>query len=356
MAQCSRDAVRAIFAGGSLGRGEVWAAQIGERVEIYSDVDLYVVLASPGRRDDVIRAARDAATSMADEEDNVRFLRPVDVGVYSEHDLLSQPVRPGTVDLALHSVFLHGDRTILTPLAAAMSRPMDAGEALYLLENRALELTALDGSPGDARARSMLVMALKARLDVDAAYAIASGTFAPTLSARETEFTRGARVGLPAAAERALADAYASTHDLGAWLATADAGAEMIASLQFLAAAWRALGAALMGGREDHPGELASRRCREGQWLSNGREMIRLRRAVAAGRWTSVRAAARFAHFSPRAALRLHALVCEWSREQPAWDASLRAQRDYVDALTRALGFERGLLEVRAITAHRAIS
>jgi len=142
---------------------------------------------------------------------------------------------------------------------------------------------------------------------------------------------------------------------LEAWLRQRDPVGEQRTSMRLLAEAWRVLAAALLAGRSDRPRELASRRCGEGRRWANGRDVVRLRGAVNMTMAAALGAGVRFSRFAPRAALRLHALAEEWSREEPAWASSFLDHRRYVDGLTQALGHEQGSLHARVFAVHRAI-
>src|SRR5262245_6389688 len=101
--------IAGIFAGGSLGRGEVWAAEIDGVTEVYSDIDLYVVANSSAAEHAIRAVTRDVTLP---ETNRVRFLRRADVGVYTREDLAAQPLRPGTVELDTHHLMLYGDDAV----------------------------------------------------------------------------------------------------------------------------------------------------------------------------------------------------------------------------------------------------
>src|SRR5262245_64714680 len=82
MARVPAGSVRAVFAGGSVGRGEVWSASRDGTLEIFSDIDLYVVVADDADASLVRRAGSDAAAAVPAASDGVVFRRGVDVGVY----------------------------------------------------------------------------------------------------------------------------------------------------------------------------------------------------------------------------------------------------------------------------------
>ena len=98
------ESIRTIFVGGSLAIDEVSAFDDDGFWEIYSDVDLYVVVQDGV--DPVDIRARLSNPPTGDRE-SCRFLCPADVGVYSVEDLLQQPARPGTVFLGKHHKLLY---------------------------------------------------------------------------------------------------------------------------------------------------------------------------------------------------------------------------------------------------------
>lgn len=345
-------AVKAIFAGGSLGRGEVWFARAGEGLEIYSDVDLYVVVDDAARRDAVLAAAR-AAEASFDLPAGVELLRGVDVGVYPRTDLLAQPVRPGTADLGTAHLFLHGDRAIMTELAAAMARPMSPLESLYLIENRARELAGA-APTGGAAARMHAVAQLKARMDAGTAHLIAAGMFAPTVTAREARLRDAPPASLAGRDRERILGAFDAARDLEGYLARAEAGTGSGETMDLLAASWRAIASQLLRLPPEPPGSLVERRCGAGARLGNARELVRMRRVAGWGMARALAQGARFSALSPRCALRLQPLCAELARHDPG--DSLRRHRDYVDRLTRVLGVAGATLTERAHGAHARVT
>lgn len=341
--------IACIFAGGSLGRGEVWASEADGVVEVYSDIDLYVI-ACDGADASSIRAAAKTLARTGSERADARFLRPADIGVYTRDDLFAQPIRPGTVDLDRHHLMLHGDERIPRALSGREAAKIPMEEALYLLENRAMELSAA----ADSDPRATLALSLKARLDVYSAHAIMAGTFDATLAARAERFARAAPATLTIDTRRALADAFSATRDIGAWMRGQDAGAERQRSLSALAAAWRTLAPAVLHARADEP-ELVARRCRENARWANLRDVLRIRRATGRPLWRAALVAPALCRFAPVAALRIDALTHVFERESGNTDA-FAAHFKYVDRLTSGFGFTDGPLEARVRAMHGAIS
>jgi hypothetical protein len=354
VARCPAGSIVSIFAAGSLGRGEVWAAEIDGVIEVYSDVDLYVVTSDSSALAR-IRPVADALSRDASSVSGAHFLRAPEIGVYSRADLDAQPLRPGTVDLAAHHVLLYGHPDVIRGLRAREASRIPSDEALYLLENRAMEVAAGTVPAEGPGARLMLVQALKAKLDVHAAHAIVAGSFAPTLAERARRFRDDPPVTLAGDAREEVASAYAATATLTAWLRGRDVGAETRATLSALARAWRSLAPIVMGGELRQVEDLVSRRCRAGSYVSNARDVLRLRRCVGLPLWRVAVVAPRLARLSPRPSVRIDALVRHFQAEENG-APRLAAHSRYVDELTRHFGFTAGTAEMRVRAMHRAIS
>lgn len=345
--------VRAVFAGGSVGRGEVWSSKDGASIAIYSDIDLYVVLADGADRVRVRRAAQEAAGAMPGATDGVVFHRGVDFGIYPLDDLLAQPVRPGTVGLADHHVWLHGDRSILELLRAAFSRPMATAEALYLLEHRAWDaLEAVADTHEDRASSCANATAAKVVLDCVAAHLIAEGRFRNTYKERLAEYETRAPLSVSTRIRDAVAVAERiRSGDRSARLEPQDA-------LTMVAETWCALAPSILWGRDAGSHEVATlvaSRCRRGARKENFREFVRLRRALGVSLSTAVVTGGRHAILSPRAALRTHALVRALVAAGTAAE-SLAFHADYVTHLASHWGFEEGNLDERVRAAYRAVS
>jgi hypothetical protein len=355
VARSPAQSIASIFVGGSLGRNEVWAAEIDGVLEVYSDLDVYVV-AREAHVTAVRTAAADVVSRLPDVV-GVRFLRAPDVGVYSPRDLRAQPVRPGTLGLAVHHVLLHGDATIPAGLAASHARGPRAEEALYLLENRVLELGEEGGAPrDDARTRLQLLRALKSWLDVHSAHAIVAGAFAPTLVERAVLLASNPPLTLDTEERAALRDAYRGARDVTAWFSGRDAALETERARGALARAWCVLAPVVLDARQVAVGPLVARRCRSGAFVSNGIEAMRLRRFVRPSRARAVMAAPWLCARSPRAALRMDALVRQLRAEGRLDASSFASHGRYVERLTARFGFAAGEIEMRVRNLHRMIS
>ncbi|HEU4928717.1 MAG TPA: hypothetical protein VFU38_02720 [Candidatus Krumholzibacteria bacterium] len=288
--------IRAAFAGGSVGRGEVWSASRNGALEIFSDIDLYVVISEDADEALVRRTSADVASTLPAAGEGVVFRRGADIGVYRWHDLLAQPVRPGTADLAEHHLWLFGDPSLVADLARALSRPMERSEALYLLENRAWDL--LETEPETSAATSAKVM-----LDVLAAHLIAEGRFVPTYQ-RRREADDAQPVRLTSSAARAAVDAAERFRRGETQVMPGGA-------LSLVAEAWSALGASILFGAGTSADAIAvlSARCARGRRFANYREFVRSRHRLNLSLLSAASAGLGFTALSPNAALRTHAVV-----------------------------------------------
>ena len=355
LARSPAGSISCIFAGGSLSRGEVWAATFDGELEIYSDVDLYVVTEGSGRdevRGAAVKVVRDLPAPM-----DARFLRPPDIGVYDRNELRALALRPGTIDLAQRHVLVYGDAAVLHSLRGRQPHDIPPDEALYLIENRLFELRA-PGTPADAaHARLKLVCALKAFLDVHAAHMIVDRSFLPSLDERRDRFasTRPATIDETVRAD--LLDAYARAADLNAWLRSADPERETSSARGALARAWLALAPVVMRCAASTTVEqLVARRCDAGRRVQNARAVIRLRHRTGMPLWRSAAYAVALGRRSPRVALRVDALVRQL-REDGRDDVRSGGEHDrYVAQLTAQSGMTGGSLEARVRTMHELIS
>ena len=344
--------VRALFAGGSVGRGEVWSAPEEGRLAVYSDIDLYVVLAEGADLNRARWAAQEADAALPRTLEGVVFHRGVDFGIYSFDDLRAQPVRPGTVDLAEHHVWLHGDRSLLEALRRDASYPMATSEALYLLEHRAWD--ALEARAETTQGRASLrayATAAKVVLDVVSAHLIAEGRYRATYRERIAEYAARA----PMQVSKRVRDAAASAERFRS--GDTSSRLDPQTALTMVAETWCALAPSILWGRDaeahDVPALVATR-CRQGAWKDNFREFVRLRRAAGLPLGGALAVGWRYATLSPRAALRTHAVVRALA--EAAGNPALSFHTAYVSRLTSCFGCREGNLDERARAAYRAVS
>jgi hypothetical protein len=345
--------IRAVFVGGSVARDEVTSTRTGDTLVIHSDIDMYVVLDVPAHEAAVRAAAARVVAALPCAQDGVLFSRGVEMGVYAWDDLLAQPVRPGTVDLGEHHVWLHGEHSLIEPIARALARPMQPEEALYLLENRAWDMLSIDAAqeanPENVSAQRAL--AAKVVMDVGAAHLIAEGRF----TAKRADRLARLREHSPALMSPRAGEAIEAAAGLqgGAAPSSLDDGGAIRARV---AEAWLALAPQVLrrtSGPRDAATLLAAR-CSRGAFASNYREAVRMRRRAGLTRLQALASGWHLAGLSPRAALRTYALARALNESGQVPADALDFHSDYVARLTRRLGFRDGSLDERARAAWRA--
>jgi hypothetical protein len=264
-------------------------------------------------------------------------------------DLLAQPARPGTVDLAAHHVWLHGDRAIVAEMRRSFERPIPPVEALYLLENRAWDALLMRDDP---RAPAGLRRATSAKvvLDVAAAYLIAEGRFQPTHDARWSAMSERAPAGVSAR----LLEALVVADRIRRGDVTASLEPHRVQSI--LCEAWLALAPTMLATPALAPAELVALRCRRGDVVANSREFVRMRRRVGISLPVAAAIAWRHARLSPTAALRTHALVRALSENEFATTPALSFHAAYVARLASCMGCVEETLDMRVRAALKAAS
>jgi hypothetical protein len=278
----------------------------------------------------------------------VVFSRGAEIGVYPWDDLLAQPVRPGTIDLGQHHVWLYGDRSLMQHVARALDRPMNREEALYLLENRAWDALSIEKAENESSRRAV---AAKVAMDVGAAHLIAEGRFAPTRAERLARLReRAPSLMTPAATE--LVEAAARFY-AGAASPLLDEAPGIRARV---AEAWLALAPQILGSSSGSPdtATLLAERCSQGAFSDNYREVVRVLGRTGRTRVRAFVSGWRLAGLSPRAALRTHGLARALSESELARADALSFHAAYVARLTSRLGFRDGSLDERARAAWRA--
>ncbi len=342
--------IRAAFAAGGVGRGEAWSETRDGVLAIFSDVDVYVV-ADDAHVDAVRRAATEAAARPHPSISGVVLHRGIEIGVYTMSDLLAQPARPGTIDLAEHHVWLHGDRSIVDALGRALNRRIDPVEALYLLENRAWDalVAAVSVPSGVTRATAAKVV-----LDILSAHLIAEGRFRPTHDERWLAYGEHQ----PERVTRSLTSAIPTADRVRRGASAASI--EPREALALVAEAWLALAPSILlgaGTGARTPQALIAVRCNRGRVWANYREFVRMRTRMQMG---LVRAAAvvgwRFAGLSPRATLRTHALVRALTESKLATPHALFFHTEYVARLASSIGYVDGSVDERARAVFKAVS
>lgn len=347
-----RDSIRAIFAGGSVARGAVWAAQCDGRLEIYSDIDLYVVVRSATHADGVRAAAAEAIRDTDAGEPGVRYLRGVDAGVYTHDDLRAQPLRPGTADLAARHVALCGDADSIPSFLPPEAARIAPEEALYLLENRAWDAQEPAGEdPGRRRRRR--VLSLKLDIDIAASWLIVAGADASAAADPVDTLARGTPPGVSAEVAARALRAGRARDDLASFFAgTSDV--EDLPMAARVGAAWRELAPhilALPGGDDE---ALVAKRCHEGRRTANLREFVRVAACVGLRRRHALFAGLFCAARSPRATVRVHAIA--GALAHAGAQHVLATHTAHAERVTLALGFATGTLDERVRATRVAIS
>jgi predicted nucleotidyltransferase len=356
------DAVETVFVGGSVARGEVAAYRSDEGLEVYSDVDLYVVLAE-GADEDTARTAARKAVATADVPEGVHMMSSADVGVYTKPDLLAQPSRPGTAYLDSQHWLLYGSEGLFADLSRHVGREMDPREGLYLIENRLSELARLPATARrDAERRLRRYTLLKTALDIAGALLVARGQYEPTLEAR------GARLAALAASSEPLPDGWddglvreatSGVRDLQAYLdspPTTDLGERVRG---FGVEVWGAIAS------EEFPdamGDWAAMilcRCNATNYRLNFRQFVAMGAGLGLARSRLLWAGLHLSRYAPVDALRLFALA-ESVGARPGLDGvgrrALESLRGFLDRLTATCGFDDGPLEARVDAMHRAVT
>ena len=356
VAACPAGSVEAVFAGGSLAAGRV-AWYEGAEFEIYSDIDLYVVLDET--QGDAATAVSSAAAAVA-PPGNARLLRGVDVGVYTREDLESQPARPGTVGLRDRRVVLHGDESLIADMTGAIAETVAADEGLYLMENRVSELDCDDGGSA-AEERLRRYERLKTVLDALTALEIVVGRFDPAGDDRRAAFMALEAEGLvPDDLDRGLVDAALSAaRDLQGYLGRDHGVITAEQALLLSLSVWRFGATRLFPDAASDWATLTLRRCHAGAYKDNLREFLAMASGRGRARLRMALPAAGLSRYSAISALRLGALVDAVLTRDLVDDIgrrSLDGFRAYLDRLTGVFGFEDGCLAERVAAMHRAVS
>lgn len=356
------DAVETVFVGGSVARGEVAAYRSDEGLEVYSDVDLYVVLKDGADEETARQAAREAALAV-DVPEGVRLLSAADVGVYTKPDLLAQPSRPGTAYLDSQHWLLYGNERVFAELSHHVGRDMDPREGLYLIENRLSELRRLpSGSGAGAEGRLRRYTLLKTALDIAGALLVARGRYEPTLEAR------GARLAALAASPEFLPDAWdaelvqeatSGVRDLQAYLDAPPASDLGERVRRFGVGVWGAIASEVFPGAMGDWATMILYRCNATNYRLNFRQFVAMGAGLGLARSRLLWAGLHLSRYAPVDALRLFALA-ESVAARPGLDAvgrrTLESLRGFLDRLTATCGFDDGPLEERVDAMHRAVT
>lgn len=359
--------VESIFLSGGAAEGRIAWFDDGGFMEIYSDLDIFVVVAPGVDCAAAKSAARSVIPGLPLETKSYTVFRAPDIGVYTEDELLSQPDRPGTVEIPKRFRMLYGREDIVERTRRFDASNIDREEALYLLENRLMEEASLRARPVDTQtdgcARSAFYASLKHCLDAVSAVLIAEGAFVCGLDDRMKLFrSRSAVPGFVLGKESLDLIDYACRHlgNLQEAMRSESGRFDDVQrrSEELLLTAWKAVAASIFesapsGGWE----ELLRMRCGARSLESALRESVVVSRRCGKGLRTGVSLWCRYPKIRPTAALRLSGL-CEIMGE--LGDAKFGTPPGrlvaYLNSMTSSLGFSDGSLFNRTRELSRRLS
>lgn len=362
--------VSSVFLGGSVAAGEALWCHADGVIEIFSDVDLYVVVDDGIDPYDARQRAREVGAGVQLDGPGYQFHRPPDVGVYSFEDLASQPARPGTVGLGRFHLMCYGDPAVPSRVAERIGTSIAPVEALYLLENRLAEMAVLEqrlrARPRDAGDSYLTFTLSKAALDAAGASYVVRGTYDPSRSARVR--------ALSTLSNAAAADAAWSAAPLEIarragerlermpapdWAGGVDPADEADEVSALLLDRWKIIAASELGGDPDDWAALVLRRCRTGDYMGNYRQFRAVNARCRFIRRGAIAAGVHLSRYSPVDALRLSALVDYLHRrdaQRPDVDRLAKTLHPFLDRLTRECGFLEGPLLQRTMDMARVVS
>jgi hypothetical protein len=375
--ELGREVVRSIFVTGSLPRGEIAWFETGGKLEIYSDVDISVVVADDAAWEDARHRARRAVRDIGCKGEGYEWMRNADVGVYVLADLLAQPARPGTVDAFRCHQLLYGDAEIPKMMERVAAKPIDRTEGLYLLENRMIEKADLferiHSGAGEGLANSSglrryaIYAAHKTCVDAGTAALIVAASYSSDVDERRRALRgiSGDTVG-----ERLLSGRDFDRID-GSLRALAGFQREMEEEKRsfdevwsgvesFIPELWSRLLARLLAV-EGYPGwiYLVSKRCRRGDRAANMRSFSALAGRRGFGKARALIMGAVHSTYSPVEALRCSGLI-QCVMDDPNASEDVRGLNEqfvpYLDCVTRIFGHADGDVFTRARRLYREIN
>jgi hypothetical protein len=367
LSSIGEDNVLSVFVGGSVAGGEEMYCDAGDMVEIYSDVDLYVVVGESVDLGEARRGGRVGAAEIPLVGPGYRFHRGPDIGVYTFDDLSAQPARPGTVGLDRQHRMVYGDPEMPARAAERIGERIAAPEALYLLENRLYELASLQNeSRGDGKSDGYYAFVIcKTVLDAVTASLVVRGRYDHRRSERLRSLTSlaatdGADEAWTAEALE-LARRWSERLDglpSPEWTAGIDLDAEADAAVSLVLDRWKKTAPSCVNGNPDDWCDLVLRRCRTGDYLGNFRQFRAMSTRCGFKRRGAIAAGVHLARYSSIDALRLTALIDYLSRRasiQPDVGRLMSAMGPFLDRLTRDCGFSTGTLNERVYDMYRVV-
>jgi hypothetical protein len=359
------ESLKSIFVSGGTARNEIASFRTATGIEIYSDLDVFVILRNGADLESARRAARTAASDLARDGRGFRILPLADVGVFTESDFLAQKARPGTVEIRESHSVLYGNTESPLKASGLVASAIDEDEGLYLIENRLSEIAIVRSEAGednsDACRRYLRYVLLKSCTDAATAVLIVLGQFHPARSERWRRFRNARTHGdldglLPNGAAELIESSFdqltrlQTVFEKGIGEGEAPGSGEEV----MLLGVWERI-ARRIAPRD--PGDwagLVEWRCKGGRWAGNARELSALARRASISRTRMFLGSAGLARLSPVAALRLWGLVTALlaeeglSTENRPRDAVERRILPHIDRLTRAFRYNSGAVLDRA--------
>ncbi|NIM19413.1 MAG: hypothetical protein GTO51_03425 [Candidatus Latescibacteria bacterium] len=353
--------MKTVFVAGSFARNDIAWFNASGRLEIYSDLDIYVVISGDSDLESCRRRARAAASTILLEGEDFEIFPSMDVGVYTVEDLLAQPARPGTVEITDSHWVLYGDAGIPEMMRKQSNARIDEKEALYLLENRLIEKERLFArnwtSPSPGLERYAMYTAHKTCMDAGSALLIYLDLYSTSATERLSYIRNAAEY--PEIQELLSKDdldqierSHQAIEDLQQALQKGDAslGSVWDSVEAVVLALWRGMAARLFQVGDKHSwDELVRTRCCEGDIAGNFRELVVLGKRMELGWWRSLFVGARNMRLSPLDSLRLSGLVAVILERREEGTAALeRGFIPHLDRLSRAFGHSTGGIFERA--------
>ncbi len=362
-----KDNIDSIFMAGSVPRNRVASSLQSDTLEIYSDLDIYVIIKDSIGLENARGRVRNALAEIARTGERFRIFPEPDIGVFSIEDFLAQKSRPGTVEIFPRYTLLFGNEE--TPKKAEIFEVarIDPTEAMYILENRLSEIrdlaSQLELSGSAEIERYLRYTRLKACVDVATAILITLGRYSTEWSDRISDFRAiltGSEkdvfcpTGTDACFDECVASLealYSGTEEPGAGPPEACDEAESI-----LLEVWRMIAGRLGAGDTSSWANLIAWRCRKGRWKSNLREVLALAKRMSVSRIRLINRADRLSRYSPVESLRLWGAVevlLEHDGENFA-GANVRVKKlesgylSCLNELTRSFGYTEGALSERS--------
>jgi hypothetical protein len=363
------DKVLSIFLSGSVAKNESASHETSGVVEIYSDLDVFTVVDEDVDIQGVRRRLKALALELPLAGEDFRVFPTPDIGVFSLSDFIAQPARPGTVDISAAHRLVYGRGDIPRMAERLSESGIDIIEALYLIENRLIEMAdVLDqigrgGSHGDRRYVRYVI--LKGGLDAVTAILIVLARYNASRDARIAELanprTRSQIRAL--VSERSLAHidlCCSSALDLPRIFRESDEAFDGFRAEtdDMLLDVWMSIARRIHRGEDSDWKGLIAWRCRYGARRRNLRELAVLGRRLPVSPLSLAAGVFKLLRYSPGDVLRMSGLVETLTRRgEGAYRGTVDpSYNEILDRLTRSFNHTRGTLFQRARAMHREAS